>query len=228
MGTKTRDNFIDNVEGKLSFASGPIAAERGEVIQAIEDAVDYYSKDSPREKIFVITGNGTNRYALPTDWDMSFSAVVYVEFPIAQSDPILLDEETILIWEDGTGKKIQFTDVTPSTGDTLWLRYSLRHTLTDDTNSIPDSHFEGVSYLATALTALTIAGRLLNSRSDTAGIMNFRTPSDAYKSFSKEMLTWYFKRMGINPDKGNKALLDIFDLDSVASSGVPYLTHLRR
>lgn len=225
---KTRDDFIANISGKLSFRNGPAEVGDSEIIQALDDAVDYYSKDTPRTKVLVLTGDGTNRYSLPTDWDESFSSIDYVEFPVGETDPVLLDQETVLIWEDDGGKKIQFTDLTPNSSDTLWVKYTLRHTLSDSVNTIPDAHFEAVSYLGTALAALTIAGRLLNSRSETQGIVNFRTTSDIYKAFSQDMLKWYFKRMGINPEKGNRALLDIFDLDPISSTGVPYLTHVRR
>lgn len=231
MTAKTKEDFIAGAQSKLNFVGDYLGVDVAEIITSLEEAVSFYSKDRPREKISVITGDGSNRYALPTDWQDDFSVVKYIEYPAgdnADQDPSILDQDEVLIWEDDTGKKFQFRFTTLEVGDTAWIKYTLPHTLTDSENSIPETDFSAVVYLTTALSALTAAGRLLKNRSQSKELVSFRTVVDEYKAYAQEMLKYYYKGLGINPERGSPPTLRIFDIDVQASSGVAWLTHPNR
>ena len=230
---KAREDYLTRIGSNLNFTEG-VEIPEADVILALDSAVDWYSNDRAREKLYPITGDGTNRYALPTDWEKGFSVIIHVEFPAGTSatkDPSLLDQEEVRVWEDNNGEKIQFLFRTLATTDTAWLRYTLRHTLSDSTNSVPDSDFDALCYLAIAIASLTIAGRLLKHKSQagvSGGIINLRTTSDEYKSYAQEMLKHYYRRMGIPPEQGKPAAMDVFDLDPLPAWGFPWLTHRNR
>lgn len=232
---KTREDFINRVEARLKFKGAVPLTNEADVIAALEAAVDRFSKDKPLEKIHVITGTGTHRYALPNDWEPRFSSITYIEFPAgsdANKDPSLLDATEYLIWEDNSGEQIQFRLRSIQTGDVAWMKYTLRHTLTDGTNTIPENSFEAVSFLATGYAALDIAGQSIRPKntSDMGGqLVNFRTTSDMYKAYSQEMIKLYYQRIGASADEAQRAVIEIFDVSTgPLTTGIPWLTHQNR
>lgn len=232
---KTREDFIARIQMRLKFKSSVPGAEEADIISALEAAVDRYSKDKPREKLHVITGDGTNRYALPSDWESKFSTISYIEFPAgdnALNDPSLLDAVEYLVWEDASGEELQFRLRDINTGSVAWMKYTLRHTLDATTNTVPDSAFEAVSFLGTGYAALDIAAQSIRNRgSSEAGgqIINFRTSSDMYKSFASEMIKMYYQRIGASADEAQIGVIEIFDMATLArTTNVPWLTHQNR
>lgn len=227
-------DYVTKIQDKLNFADSVSPINESDLVSALDDAVDQYSRDKPYEKIHAITGvSGTVRYALPSDWDDRFSYILYIESPAGEQNPVLLDVDEVFVWEDSTDKQFQFVNLGPGTGDIIWVKYTLRHTLDSTTNTIPDADFEAVSFLGTAFAALNAAGQLLKPRSQTtsvSGLINFRTTSDEYKSFAQEMLKHYYRRLGISPEgPQTKAFLSIFDLDPISAAwGFGWLTHPSR
>ena len=229
MPTKTLSNYVAGVRSKLTGqgSTGPIA--EADIIEAVGDAVDQYSRDKPLEKLHVITGDGTNRYTLPTDWEDGFSNILYIEYPAgtnAEKFPSILHQDEVMIWEDNTSKKFQFTRRSLATSETAWVKYTVHHTLDSSTNTIQDHDYEAVVFLSTAFASLYAAGQLIKSRGNTpvdGAFPNFNTTSSAYKNFAQEMLKFYYKRLGIAAD-GRKGALRIFDVETLPIHGQGFLT----
>tara|TARA_R110000824_G_scaffold11715_3_gene51308 strand:- start:440 stop:1135 length:696 start_codon:yes stop_codon:yes gene_type:complete len=227
---KTQDDYVTRILDNLDFVASEFI-DRTAIITALKTAVDWYSSDKPYEKIHSITGDSTNRYVLPSDWSDSFSSIIYVEYPIGNENPTLLDLEDVIVWEDASAKQFQFKFIKPTSADTLLVKYALLHTMSSTTNTVPDADFEAVCFLGTAHAAWEVAGRFIRERSSTGGIggiVNFQTQTNQYKSYAQEMLKHYYQRMGINPKTGSKANLQIFDLDPQPAWGFDWLTHPRR
>lgn len=233
MPTFIQESYITKVQSYLDFQDPTGDITISLVISALTTAVDWYSKDRPLQSIHVITGDGTNRYVLPSTWDSNFSRIVYVEFPAganATQDPSLLQPEEVAIWEDNVGERFHFRFRDLTTSDTAWIKYTRKHILTSTTNTIPDTDREAVCFLAAAVAALEASGRLIKHRTESGigGIPDLRTTSDVYKSYAQEMLKNYYRRMGIDPNKGQAPVLELFDVDVTSSWGFDWLTHQGR
>jgi len=230
--TKDRDDYIARIQTNLNFKDAVSDVSAAEIVSCLDTAIDWYSRDRPYELVHSITGDGGNRYTLPSDWDTDFSSIVYVEFPAGEDDPTLLDEEEVFVWTNASTTAFQFRFRDLTTSDTALVKYTRKHSITSTACTVPDTDFDAVCFLATAHAALAIAGRLIRNKNESGmmdGLVSLRTTSDQYKSYAQEMLKMYFRRLGINPDQGVKARLAIFDLDPMPSSwGFPWLTHIDR
>lgn len=221
----TRQDYVDKIRNKLKLSEGlSDSLTDGDITEALDSAVDHYSYDKPRERLHVISGSGTHRYALPSDWESGFSHIVYVEFPAgsnAAQDPSILDPDEVFVWEDNSAEQFQFRFRSLSTGDTAWVKYTVRHTMDGSSNTVPDADLEAVVFLGTAYAALMQAGSLIaEMHGDTGGFGPIRTRSDHYKALAQELFKRYYRRLGVNETLGVKPTLEIFSLDYELGHGL--------
>lgn len=228
---KTKADLISVIHSNLEFTTAnPITPSESDVDDAIDSAVAWYSRDRPQEKVTTLTGNGTNRYTLPDDWDTAFSHVIYIEYPVSETSPSLLDPGELIVWNNGTSETFQFTLRTFATSETINVRYTTPHILTDDTNTISDADFDAMGFLGTALSAWKAAGRGISgagiSSPGGGGILGgLRTMSDMYATYAKDMFKHYYRLMRIDPKVGSPPALILGDADITPGWGFSWLTH---
>jgi hypothetical protein len=218
--------FIQDILGSTATARLPRAAR----VRRVDEAVRQYSHHKPLIQTYDITGDGTATYSLPSDWVDNFSELVSVEYPADYQDPVWLKLDDVFIYNDGSAYKLRFPEYEPSSSETVRIRYTIPHTLDEDSTTIPDTDFEAVANLATAVCAMALAGRLIAAKdSHSAGEIQIRTQADEYRSFAKELIQLgYYKRLGIS-EKEQPLAYKLFDLDPLLPSvGLPELTHSRR
>lgn len=219
------------VESNLKFKSTDAAISSADVHLAIDAAIPRYSLDRPHEQVFVITGDGTNSYALPENWDPNFSQILGIEYRdrnivISTSEdsvpePInFLKSSEVQVYNPGDGDRLFFRNIKLKSAngaldaDVAVIRYTGSHRLTrteldnpDGINTIPDSDFVGVGYLATALAAWKAAGEAIANAARQRGsssesiLGTFRTKSDLYAAYAKDMMKLYYQYLRIDPKR---------------------------
>ncbi len=193
---------------------------------AIDQAALTYSKHSPREIVYDITGDGGYDYAPPPGWITGFSELLTVEQnPDDNQNPEegLLDRERFHVYDAPTGERLRFVDLTPTTSDTMRVRYSMLHTLDAAGSTIP-----GIDELAVADLAASYALRQLAARfaqaSDTtmsADVADFGGRVQMYTALSDRLLRQYRDHVGVGTgeDAGEAPAVVFRDFDDNLSAG---------
>jgi hypothetical protein len=162
-----------------------------------------YSKDSPRELVSDVAGNGTSLIATPTSgsdtFEDGYSIVEQIELPIGNVPPSLLLDEDWQMYRTPAALKIMLIAATPAASETLRITWTARHK--SDGSTVPDADFEAVCDYAAALCYDALAGIYAQTGDATLGAdtVNYRTKSQEYASLAKSARQRYFSHMNIDP-----------------------------
>lgn len=195
---------------------------------ALQSAADWHSNFRPLLRVHTITGDGSSRYDLPSQWEEGFSNIQHIEYPVDYDDPSVLDKDEYRVWLSPE-PMLLFRNLNLDGSDTARMVYTARHRITADEVTIPDHHFEALCHLATFHACKQIAGILIKNRSTdggTEGVFDFRSTSDMYRRFADEMFDMYCKRIGI-PNKMPfvEPHFRIFNLPDEPEYGGDWTTH---
>jgi len=105
----------------------------------IEEAIGIHSKHRPQEKVLQVTGPGDYLYDLPEDWEEGFSVIESVEYPAGEQPPVFLDPTQYMLYQGASNKQIRFLYDSPETSETFLVTYTLRHSVDNNTGTIPDA-----------------------------------------------------------------------------------------
>ena len=235
VGTKSRRHFLERIRGNMEL-DNEVKVEEDVISQSVDKAADWHSNYRPRITLWDLTGDGTNEYDLPDNWEQGFSTIRHIEYPTGEESPVLLDRDEALIWYTGVDpnglpvQRLRFRHTHIASGEQALVQYTTRHQITADLVTVPDHEFEAVCHLGTFHAAMEIAGRLIKDFSDndnnTFNVVNYRHTSDLFKNYAQEMFTMYCRRIGISTEMGVvEPYLRIFDLDPGPAYGQDYLTH---
>jgi hypothetical protein len=196
------DQFKAQRDAVLGDTAGKLPAGRRDVLltQAI---LQRYSKDRPRELATDIAGNGTSLLALPSSggdtFEVGFSSVRQIEFPIGSVPPDILLDEDWRLYRDPATLKIMILSTTPSASDSLRVTWTARHN--KDGSTVPDADFEAVCDYSVALCYAALA-ELYTQTGDPsmqADVVNYRSKNQEYLSLAKAAEKRYFNHLGIEP-----------------------------
>lgn len=181
--------------------------------QAIQHALQRYSKDRPREVVDEVSGDGGFDYALPTatstrgGWIEGFSQFVTIE-PArddnAQNRSILQEDEyEYELIRKTTGQQLRFLRTAPSSGDTIRRVYTTLHSLTSSGTTIYEADFYAFVNLGASYAARMIAARFQNTTDAqlTADVVNYGSRADQYRTLARDLAARYWTHMGIDPDE---------------------------
>lgn len=168
----------------------------------VDRAVEFYSQYHPRIRVVDIEGNGGYIYPLPSDFQVGFSAVTRLEYPIkATGYPSFLPLKHIMIYHDATGDKLRFISIAPN--QAFRLVYTAMHRVTDTSSTIPDAHFTGVALLALGVTFENLAARYSDALDTTyATEATERTKADVVASKAKVFREEGMRLLGIGSGSG--------------------------
>ena len=222
------DDYVNEVYSRLGLES-MTHMEKAGVERQIQAAVAAYSGDNPQVVFQSYTGDGTNRYTLPTSWSDNFSIIRRIEYPAGEDAPVYLKPNRYGVINNGTSAKIQLYTINPGSSDTFVVEYTAPHTLTATTSTIADGDYRAVVNLSTSFTCMAVASILLRTRDSriSADSLNLRTASDEYKAMAKEYYELYRTMMGI-PKDGPRPADAIGDIDLPSKWPYPYLVHTGR
>jgi hypothetical protein len=164
----TRNDLLERVKriiGEDEFdADKRLLKEDQDYLDRIDDALDSYSNDRPREVTEDIRGAGEHDYALPSRWSDDFSVIKFIELPAGNQDPTLKEGEDWEIYKPDEDKytidnaTASETEVTTSTaGDAFFFKdgdvVEVGDGSNTETNRVATDGIEGTGVIAVAALA---------------------------------------------------------------------------
>jgi hypothetical protein len=156
----------------------------------IQEAIKEYSRRNPDRAIYthvVVTGE-TNVFDLPSDWEEDFSSIINIEYPVEYYPPQYIDEKYYEVVRIDTGLVLRFIDNPyPGIGQTFWVRYTKRHSVTTSASTIPTAHEEAVANLSISKVCQAIANfyATTTDSSMSADVIDYQSKAAEYNSRSK-------------------------------------------
>lgn len=197
--------------------------------KAVGLAVVQYSKDRPKDKSEDVTVTPAGHYIpLPVYWESDFSSLKMVEFPVDEVPPSYFESGVYSMYNHPTGLKIQsqyyFTD-----NDIARVHYTIKHTLTKTSDTIPALDQEAVASWAAAVLCEQLASFYSGSSDSTiaADTVDHANKAKDFAIRAKSLRKRYHDHLGIDP-KRNTAAGEVVDLDKNDSRGNDRLMHPRR
>ncbi len=208
------DNFVRDDDGKIS------TTQRDD---AIADAVTKYSDDKPRVVVEDVTADGTEYLDLPAAWEQDFSEVLSLEYPIGSSPLSYIDEFSL--YQLPAEFKIKLPSSVTS-GNDVRASFTIMHTLTGVTDTIPSKHKEAVASYAASLLCTQLANLYSGDEDSTlqADNVNHGSKASRFSKRAKELRESYHDLLGIDK-KRTKAASAVHNLDRKDSQGNTRLYH---
>jgi hypothetical protein len=196
--------------------------------EAIARAVARYSQDRPREKAEDVAADGTSYLALPTGWQVDFSALRSVEYPIGDNPPSFLDQEEIGFYRTPTALQIMLADAIAA-AQSVRLNYTIRHQVDGSADTIRSDDREPVCAYAAAILLDQLASLFAGDNNPTiqADNVDHNSKGREYAARASSLRKRYFDTLGIDPKRQIAAGV-VVDLDMRDSQGNDRLLHPRR
>lgn len=213
------DNLVRDDAGKLSTTDRD---------QAIRVAVARYSKDRPRPMVEDLTAPGGNLLSLPAGWEVSFSTLNSLEYPVGSVPPALIDTACWGMYNAPGGLQMMVQDSIPA-GETVRAGYTVAHVVDLATDTIPEADREPVSSYAAAVLLDQLASLYSGDTDSTihADSVNHQSKASEYSARARALRKRYFDDLGIDP-KRNVAAGVVVNMSLPDSRGRDRLTHPRR
>lgn len=193
---------------------------------AIANAAEKYSDDKPRKLVEDVAADGTYYLDLPASWDADFSSLLALEYPIGSSPLTYL--ENYELYTSPTETKIKLNS-TITSGNNVRVTFTVKHTLTDVSDTTPSKHAEAIASYAGSILCTQLASIYSNDQDSTIAADNVNHGDKARKfaNRSKELRDRYHDLLGIDK-KRTVAASAIGDFDRKDSRGNDRLYHQGR
>jgi hypothetical protein len=196
---------------------------------AIQNAAIEHSKRKPDKKVKDIFGNNAFDLDLPDGWEKDFSAILSVEFPADEREPVYLEDEDWRVYEDTAGQVLRLLFDTPSALQTVRVTFSAHHVVSDSEGTIPDGDFEAVCHYAAHFALLALSNSYVQNTDPTihADGVDHKSMSDQAKSNAGAEKKIYFEHMGVKEGEVGAGMA-FKDYDVNYPWGGDRITHPRR
>lgn len=224
----TRETLIPEVKVLVKDGAQKLAA--ADYPSFLQRAVDAYSAHRPRVMVKDYNGDGsTYKLTLPSDWEQDFSTIQSVEYPQGDRIPTFLDADEYDVRNDTEAVKVIWLfDLTPASGKKTRVTYTIRHTLSDVTSTIPGADESIVTRLAASYACEALAA-IYAQTSDpllSADTVNYRSKSQEYRDLAKQYRKGYDDRMGAA--ESLQAAGGYVEWDTLDQTGFDRIYHPRR
>ena len=195
------------------------------------EAVAKYSQYRPQVKVEDVAGDGGFLYTLPSDWINEFSSIVQIVYPYDDTDQIpnvLKTQNYMISREDGISVlKLRFLSSSPNDTEEYRLVYTLPHTMTTASTTVPEVDQRAVVNYACGLFAEILAAEYEKKGPTTMPDLQFDLNSKAreYWRQADRYYTLWREAMGISKDGSPSASSVWIDTDWALSTQGPPLTH---
>ncbi len=219
-----RQDYQDLVADLVRDTDSILSADQSD--RALDLAISRYSEDKPLETVedLIASADGT-RIALPSAYVHGYSRILSVEYPVGETVPVIIKAR---VYVSPAGALMDLS-TSVSTGDTLRITYTIRHTVTAVTDTITIEHLAGVSHFAAALLCAQLAAYYAHDTDTTIGAdaVDHQSKSDKFASLARKYEAVYFRELGIDKNRKPGAAA-IVDLDRNLSRGGDRIFHGRR
>lgn len=163
--------------------------------EAIEEAVNKYSDDRPIDDVQALTGNGTQKIDLPTEFKLNFSILQKVEYPVGNTPPSWLTSDEYSVYRNPDDSlELRLFDVSPPTGEAVNI------TFTTYTSAIADVNIydlNAVLQLAAYFAVIREAQKASNTTSDGDALdfVDHTTTASRYELQTEKFKTNYDNHM---------------------------------
>ena len=200
-----------------------------EIDSAIAQALVRYSKDRPRDKAEDVVSPGGNLLPLPAAWEVDFSQLNSLEYPIGTVPPQIIQAGGWGMYLSPSGWQIQVMAAIQAAAS-VRATYTISHVLSGVADTIPVGDRESVSSYAAAMLCDQLASLYSNDQDTTIKADSVQHVVSKAGEFAKRAIVLrkrYFDDLGIDP-KRNVAAGAVVNLDLASSIGRDRLTHPRR
>ena len=210
---------IDTDDLKILIATDLTAYNNGAIIrftQASElllNALSMYSNIKRYSRVHTITGDGESVFTLPTDWEVSFSTINQIEYPVGSFPKELLSQGSYDIWNVAGIMKLKL-DFVLAIGDEAIMDYDTVHSFGNTTPyrvTAPNSHYYAICWLCAAQYCLSLATAYIQSveNSIDADSTNHISKIDECRRLAKSYLGWAAGALGVDVKAIELGQLDV-------------------
>jgi hypothetical protein len=223
------NDYIQTIKRNLG---DPINISQEIYQQSISQAARIYSRYFPIEVVSDIPGENGFNLTLPVAFMDGFSTINSIEYPYiaSQQNPNLIKLNEARPYRTPTGLQIRFMTYSPKSTEVVRLNYTVPHTITTTTSTIPSFREDAIGNKASALVAEIIAADYSNtSRSSMDEIsIDFRIKSQEWQLIADRYNMLFRTDLGLPEKTDEIPYSGWIDLDFGYSAGVDWLTHPRR
>ncbi|MEW6332457.1 MAG: hypothetical protein AB1560_13450 [Pseudomonadota bacterium] len=196
--------------------------------EAIARAVARYSQDRPREKTEDVVSPGGNYFDLPAGWQVDFSSLRSVEYPVGNIPLSLIAPERLGFYRTPTALQIMFADAIPAAAN-VRFNYTIRHQVDGSADTIRSDDREPVCAYAAAILLDQLASLFAGDNNPTiqADNVDHNSKGREYAARAATLRKRYFDTLGIDP-KRQVAAGVVVNLDFPDSQGNDRLLHPKR
>lgn len=211
------DNLVRDQDSKVS------EAQRDEALAA---ALREYNKRRPATKVQDVTGDGTQLLALPAAWETGFSAIASIEYPIGDIPPTLLEGWDL--YQSPSTLKIATRSAIGS-GASARVTFSIRHVLTEASDTVPEDDREALCAYAAAVLCDQLAALYSGDADSTivGDAVNHQGKGPAFAARAATLRKRFYDQLGVDPKRNVAAGAEV-NLDLTNSLGGDRLTHPNR
>jgi len=198
--------------GDLTMITTGAFIKRTDAAQYLDEAIAVYSKYRPFEKLerksILIPAR---IFDLPAGWQIGFSSVNFIEYPVNSTPPFYLDENDYNIFLDETNLyKLRFAY---ELSNAFRIDYMLQHSF-DNANppviSAPESDFFCICNIASGIYLLALASRYGQNVNPSIGseMSSYDKMTDQYRRLAKELFGQAAQWLGIEVSELNGTNLE--------------------
>jgi hypothetical protein len=204
--------------------AGKLSAE--DIARAIDLAVVRYSQDAERLKVEDVTPTDANTAPLPAAWETDFSAIRSLEYPIGKIPAIYLDPARYGLYRTPSATVVRLLDAVRVATGTVRATYTVKHVVSDGTDTIPIQHRDAVSCWAAAMLCDQLATFYAGQSDSTiqADSVDYRGKSAEFAARAKTLRQRYLDALGVE-EKRNAGAGVVVNLNQMDSRGQDRLTH---
>lgn len=212
---------------KLKTQNGTLVLSDTDVDSIVVAALAQFSKDCPYIKVSDISGDGGYDYSLPTTWQDGFSVIKKLEYPAGEREPVYMEPENWIIYNNGSSKKLRLLNHTPTASETIRLTYTIAF-LETTIDNIPVSYQDAFCNLAASICCEAIANYYTQSSDSTVDIdsVDYLSKSNDWGSRAKRLRKLY--EIFLSSQEGLQAVSVTGDWDNKPSWGDDHLLHSRK
>ena len=229
---KTNTDFTNRITYTIQDDASILTPS--EIADFLIKSVAQFSKDRPREIVVDKAGNGKYDYAVESSWVDEFSNIIgRIEYPNSgYQEPQYIDDNDWMIYKTTDKTYIRFLHSSPASDYSFRYTYTAPHTLSSETNTIPETDFDGVCDLASSICCLALAAKYSQTEEPTvsADVIDYSRKADDYRNLAADLLAAYNRHIGRGPKEEieKSGACTFKDLDIVFPWQEDYLVHLKR